>query len=253
MSTHQAVQNETCKDIQLNGFAKLSTNKLAGLIGINPASFIDKWKKLHTSWNNLCKDNHLKDGGMYRLRRHSCFIQNLNESALTLTAHRAHWQPTEFNALHGGYDRMFEPIEQDITHDQSFLDLITELGKCFATIHPTEKWFIEAHQFRINTNGGIGRPTPEGAHRDGVDYVVVMMLGRNHVKGGETRVFRADGPTGVRFVMDEPFSAILLDDEKVIHETTPIQPESEHFTDCYRDTLVLTFRAGGFQSPQNNM
>jgi hypothetical protein len=27
---------------------------------------------------------------------------------------------------------------------------------------------IEAHQFRIDTAEGIGRPTPEGAHRDGV-------------------------------------------------------------------------------------
>ncbi|MFX8160728.1 2OG-Fe dioxygenase family protein, partial [Acinetobacter baumannii] len=30
-------------------------------------------------------------------------------------------------------------------------------------------WFIEAHPFRIDTSDGIGRPTPEGAHRDGVD------------------------------------------------------------------------------------
>ena len=38
------------------------------------------------------------------------------------------------------------------------------------------RWFIEAHQFRIDTADGIGRPTPEGAHRDGVDLVAVFLV-----------------------------------------------------------------------------
>lgn len=237
------------REIEQQGFIKLSTLALSELAGAKDlASFTQHWETLHASWSDLRRDEHLKDGGTYRLRRHSCFIQNLDQGTLTQTPHRAHWQPTEFNALHGGYDRMFQPMDQKVADDQAFRGLMAELGQCFAQIHPTKQWFIEAHQFRINTSGGIGRPTPEGAHRDGVDFVVVMMLGRHHVKGGETRVFMADGPMGVRFVMDEPFSAILLDDAKVIHETTPIQPESAEYSDCYRDTLVLTFRADSFQA-----
>jgi hypothetical protein len=104
---------------------------------------------------------------------------------------------------------------------------------------------VEAHQFRIDTAGGIGRPTPEGAHRDGVDYVAVLLVGRDGIKGGETRVFEADGPNGKRFTMLEPWTLLLLDDARVIHETTPIQPlEAGH---GHRDTLVLTWRAGSFQ------
>jgi Uncharacterized protein conserved in bacteria len=105
-------------------------------------------------------------------------------------------------------------------------------------------WFIEAHQFRIDTEGGIGRPTPEGAHRDGVDVVAVFLVAREGIKGGETRVFEAAGPAGQRFTLTEPWSVLLLDDERVIHETTPIQPAAAH---GHRDTLVLTLRAGGFQ------
>jgi hypothetical protein len=37
---------------------------------------------------------------------------------------------------------------------------------------------------------------------------------------------------------------LLLDDARVIHESTPIQPLSDQ---GHRDTLVLTYRAGGFQ------
>ncbi len=71
------------------------------------------------------------------------------------------------------------------------------------------------------------------------------------VKGGETRVFDACGPQGVRFTLEQPWSALLLDDERVIHETTPIQPAdaSAAGAGC-RDTLVLTYRRGAFQGPQ---
>ena len=73
-----------------------------------------------------------------------------------------------------------------------------------------------------------------------------MLVNRYHVKGGETRVFEADGPSGVRFTLTQPWSVLLLDDTRVIHESTPIQPDGENGA---RDTLVLTYRAGGFQDP----
>ena len=72
----------------------------------------------------------------------------------------------------------------------------------------------------------------------------VFMVDRQNIKGGETRVFDAHGTSGERFTLTEPWSLLLLDDARVIHETTPIQPTAEG---GYRDTLVLTCRAGAFQ------
>jgi hypothetical protein len=70
------------------------------------------------------------------------------------------------------------------------------------------------------------------------------MINRKNVKGGETRVFDAMGTSGQRFTLSESWSLLLLDDARVIHETTPIQPAQPG---GYRDTLVLTCRAGSFQ------
>jgi hypothetical protein len=72
----------------------------------------------------------------------------------------------------------------------------------------------------------------------------VFMVNRVGIKGGETRVFDANGPQGQRFTLSEPWSLMLLDDTRVIHESTPIQPLAEG---GHRDTLVLTCRSGGFQ------
>ena len=47
--------------------------------------------------------------------------------------------------------------------------------------------------------------------------------------------------------MQAPWTCLLLDDARVIHESTPIQPLEAY---GHRDTLVLTVRAGGFQGPK---
>ena len=231
-----------------DGLSLLSPTDLVSTLKM-PDGWAHQWKNSAESWHHLPPDAHLKDGGSYRQRRHACFVQDVSNHSLTQTVHRAHWQPTDYNALHGGYERWFEPVEPAIAEDAAWTDLLSSFGKLFAQVHTVDKWFIEAHQFRIDTAGGVGRPTPEGAHRDGVNFVVVLLVARQGVKGGETRVFDAHGPQGMRFVMSEPLTALLLDDARVIHETTPIFPDHAIGAKGYRDTLVLTYRAGGFQAP----
>jgi hypothetical protein len=208
---------------------------------------LSELNSLRDNWERLPRDTHLRDGGKYRLRRHSCFVQTLGARLLVAVPHRPHWQPTAYNALHGGMTRWFEPMEPAITAAAAWRRLVAALGELFAQLQPVTHWYIEAHQFRIDTAGGIGRPTPEGAHRDGVDFVAVILVGRRAVRGGETHVFDARGAGGVRFTMEEPWTMLLMDDARVIHETTPIQPRGAAGV---RDTLVLTYRARGFQEPQ---
>jgi hypothetical protein len=228
--------------LRKQGFAVLSPARLSK-VAESPLSDFEAWRAL---WNDLPPDRYLRDGGAYRFRRHGCFVHDVAGDALTPIPHRAHWQPTSYNALHGGIERWFEPIETAFLADAAWGDLLTGLGRVFSEVSPATQWFIEAHQFRIDTAAGVGRPTPEGAHRDGVDFVAVILVDRHDVRGGETRIFEADGPHGIRFVLKEPWTAVLLDDARVIHETTPIQPVA---AGGHRDTLVLTYRRDGFQSP----
>ena len=231
-----------------DGLSLLQPAELKATLGQPAADWQSQWPSLASSWDRLPPDAHLRDGGHYRHRRHACYVQTLEGNSMQATPHRAHWQPTDYNALHGGFERWFEPVEPAVSQAPLWTGLLLALGRLFAQVKPAPQWFIEAHQFRIDTAGGVGRPTPEGAHRDGVDFVVVMLVGRQGVKGGETRVFDAHGPSGVRFLMTEPLTALMLDDTRVIHETTPIQPSGEP-AGGYRDTLVLTYRAAGFQAP----
>jgi hypothetical protein len=200
--------------------------------------------RLESSWNDLPADAYLRDGGRYRRRRHACFV--VDGDQVTSVPHRAHWQPVEYNALHGGLERWFEPMLAEVVSQPVWPALLRTLAATCSALKGVQPWFVEAHQFRIDTTDGIGRPTPEGAHRDGVDFVAVLLVSREGVKGGETRVFEAAGPRGIRFTLSAPWSLLMLDDAKVIHESTPIQPLHDQ---GHRDTLVITFRADGFQGP----
>lgn len=211
---------------------------------------LSELKALGADWNHLPPDEFLKDGGRYRRRRHASFVAepDLQGGPMQLrpVPHRAHWQPVEYNALHGGMERWFAPMNDAVLAAPAWQRLMTSLaGLAQAALSTApQPWFVEAHQFRIDTAGGIGRPTPEGAHRDGVDLVAVFLVAREGIKGGETRIFEAAGPFGQRFTLTEPWSVLLLDDARMIHETTPIQPLA---AGGWRDTLVVTCRRGGFQ------
>lgn len=230
-------------DAQLRtaGFAVLGAETLSRWSHIKPEQFA-AWQPM---WDELPPDPHLRDGGRYRRRRHGSFVVDGNR--VQAVPQRAHWQPVQYNALHGGIERWFEPLPPALLRDVPWARLLATLAGCASTLRGAQRWFVEAHPFRIDTGAdGIGRPTPEGAHRDGVDLVAVLLVARHNVKGGETRVFDALGPQGLRFTLAEPWSVLLLDDARVIHESTPIQPLDAD-RPAERDTLVLTFRAGAFQ------
>jgi hypothetical protein len=238
--------NDTTQIVQQlagQGFACVPAAQIAAFSGKNAADL----HALEASWNDLPRDGYLRDGGKYRSRRHSSYIQHCAGNTLELVKHRAHWQPTDYNALHGGIERWFEPVSPQVNTSTAWRTLMLEIGNVFCQRKAVSQWFIEAHQFRIDTAEGVGRPTPEGAHRDGVDFVAVILVQRGDVRGGESRVFEASGPNGVRFTLSAPWTTLLLDDARVIHETTPIQPGA---TAGVRDTLVLTYRSGSFQDPQ---
>jgi len=223
------------------GYAVLDAASVCALAGVTSAQ-LHAWD---ADWATLPPDLYLKDGGRYRRRRHASFV--VTGDQVTRTPHRAHWQPLEYNALHGGMERWFEPLHDATATQPAWTRLLVWLAGVTATLRQrpaTGPQFVEAHQFRIDTTDGIGRPTPEGAHRDGVDVVAVFLVSRSDIKGGETRVFDADGPNGQRFTLTQPWSLMLLDDTRVIHESTPIQPLSGN---GHRDTLVVTLRGGGFQ------
>jgi len=229
---------ELVQSLRTNGYAVVSAETVAEIAKTTLSELL----ALNVFWNDLPRDPYLKDGGRYRYRRHASY--EIKGDDLLAVPHRPHWQSVNYNALHGGIERWFEPVQAQLANSPAWQSLLLGMAQVLNSLKPVTSWFVEAHEFRIDTTDGIGRPTPEGAHRDGHDFVAVFMVDRVGIKGGETRVFEANGSAGLRFTLSQPWSLLLMNDARMIHESTPIQPIGAH---GHRDTLVLTYRSNSFQ------
>src|SRR5581483_4700686 len=126
------------------GYAFLSASDSAALFGLDLAQL----NALRDTWSHLPRDTYLRDGGAYRSRRHSCFVQPFPSGVLSTVPRRPHWQPTSYNALHGGMERWYEPIEPEVLNVPVWSRLVAGIGALFPQTRPVDQWFIVAHQFR---------------------------------------------------------------------------------------------------------
>ncbi len=200
------------------------------------------WEAFADSWAKLSPDTFMADGGRYRRRRYAVFAA-ADQGTITRQAHQPHYQSVDHNTLNGGVERWFEPVEPEIAAGATCAAVLAFCRAVFSTAAPSPKpWHIEMHQFRIEAKpGAAGKPTPEGMHRDGVDFVAVMMIRRTNIRSGETITTAADGTPLGQFTLTEPLDAVLLDDHHVFHGVTPVEA-IDATAPAHRDVLVVTFR-----------
>lgn len=206
------------------------------------AGSLADWAAFSASWDDLALDTFMADGGRYRRRRHAVYAV---EAGLPIRreAHQPHWQGLEYNPLNGGVARWFEPVQDAIGRGDSLNTLLRWCSGLFGRLSPeVAAWRVEVHQFRIEAGPGIaGQPTPEGAHRDGVDHVLVLMVRRHNIAEGTTTIIDANGAELGSFTLTDPFDAALVDDARVRHGVTPVEA-LDPGQPAYRDVLVVTFK-----------
>jgi hypothetical protein len=221
------------------GFAFVPGARMRGLLESN--SPLMDWNRFADSWDELVVDNYMADQGRYRKRRHAVYSVTA-QGAITREAAQPHLQALEYNPLNGGIERWFEPIREDVGKGPTMRCILGWCADLFGSLLPAVDWQVEVHQFRIEAQGfAAGKPTPEGMHRDGVDYVLVMLLQRRNIDSGTTMIGDSDQGFFSSFTLTEPFDAALVDDHKVFHGVTPVQAHDPD-RPAWRDVLVVTFR-----------
>ncbi|WP_424810641.1 2OG-Fe dioxygenase family protein [Roseococcus sp. YIM B11640] len=220
------------------GFARRGPAQIRELIPAPDAvleDFAESWQRLET-------DGFMRDGGRYRLRRLANFLAVPGVPGHLRGLHRPHFQEVVHNTLNGGLDRWFAPVE-DETIANPFCQGLLDLGREVADrLHPGTRWFVEMHQFRVQAQpNSPGHPTPEGVHHDGTDVVLIAMVARTNLLGGETMVTDGERRTLARFTLNGLLDLTILDDRRVMHGVTPVEPADPALPSC-RDVLVLTWK-----------
>ena len=228
------------QDIATRGFALLPADQMRALL--EQAGSLADFDRFAASWDDLALDAYMADGGRYRRRRHAVF--SIDAAArIERQPHQPHFQAVEYNPLHGGIARWFEPIRPDVGNGAALRTILAFCARLFGDLAKAAlDWHVEVHQFRIEARAAEqGRPTPEGMHRDGVDYVLVLLIHRQNIVSGTTTIHGLDTALLGSFTLAAPFDAAIVEDARVYHGVTPVAP-LDPSAPAYRDVLVVTFR-----------
>jgi len=195
------------------------------------------------SWNTLDMDQFMSDKGRYRTRKHATFTVDNNDKIFLKNSYIPHFQTIEYNPLNGGIARHFTEIDRKTIENPIFKNLLQFAYFTFSKIR-SENWFIEAHQFRIKAKpNDQGKPTPEGIHRDGVDFVLMALINRQNIQGGMTRIYDLNKTIKTEFMLENFLDIALVDDHQVYHSVTETRVDNiEENKVGLRDVLVITFK-----------
>lgn len=228
-----------------DGFAHVPGARMRALF--ETAGPLSDAEAFTASWNDLGLDTYMADGGRYRRRRFGVWSAEANGGPIARLSHQPHYQSRDYNPLNGGIERWFPAIDTAIGSGPTMTAILATCQNLFGRLEPGNAWRIEVHQFRVEARAGaVGQPTPEGVHHDGVDWVLVLLIHRENIRSGETSIHDSLDPSRTlgSFTLTEPFAAALVDDHKVMHGVTPVEPEDPAHPG-FRDVLVVTFRRVG--------
>lgn len=223
------------------GFCFLTGAELRTDLAARARHWDADWQRFAGSWGDLELDRYMADGGRYRRRRYATLSAS-PEGRILIEPPQPHYQSLDYNRLNGGVARYFEPILDGVVAGPTMQAVVGYGLEMFAGLHAGSPAHIEVHQFRIEARlDAAGRPTPEGIHRDGVDFVLVMMVRRENVESGTTETFDLQGRHLAAFTLTDPGDTALVDDQRAMHGVTPIVPRDPS-KPAWRDVLVVTYR-----------
>jgi hypothetical protein len=233
---------ELCQLIAHKGFCRMPAQHVRALLLQQDPLSLHDWPAFQESWLRLSLDGYMGDGGRYRKRRYATLSAKASSLILQIEPHQPHYQSRNYNQLNGGVSRHFEPIEDSILRSNTMSSLLIFGCDLFGRLSPHSDWHIEVHQFRIEADGTqVALPTPEGPHRDGVDFVIMLMIHRFNVVGGATTIYDLEDCRLGEFTLADPLEIVLVDDKRIRHAVAPIAPLDPDRSG-YRDVFVATFR-----------
>lgn len=243
VATSAIDQDALVEPLRRDGFAYAAALELRPML---PRAAMETWPSFAASWNDLGVDTFMADGGRYRRRRFGAFA--VSTSAIVRKPHQPHYQSRDYNALNGGIERWFLPLTDETALHPSLQSILRLCFSIFDGLTPRESrpasWHVECHQFRIEARAAeSGQPTPEGLHRDGVDWVLVMLVNRTNIAEGVTSIHDASRLEIGRFTLTQAMDSAFVDDSRVYHGVTAVKPIDPSLP-AHRDVLVVTFRRG---------
>lgn len=225
------------RHLQRNHFVFIPGATLSTLLALSGDEVAD----FGSYWERLTCDQYMGDGGTYRYRRYGEF-EMFSGCERRQLPHGPYEQPKYINALNGGVARKFDPLEPDFASHTVLSRLLDWLAQLYDQCEGKAcRWNVRVHPYRITASGSEpGQPTPEGLHRDGVDYIVSLLVDRHNVQGGETTITDERREILWQRTLLQPMDIMVGDDHRTMHSVSPVVPAVPG-KPAFRDVLVVAF------------
>lgn len=191
-------------------------------------------------WDELPLDMYLSDNGKYRRRRFAELMYDHATRSLSNTGNARFYQPAEYNGVNTGV-RTYTGIKHAFLGHQAVQAILLHFANKFCDALKVGRLEMSLHQVRVTGNDDVaGQPTPEGIHKDGVDYSCQILFRRDNVAGGESLIFDNDRQLQLGVTVMEPLEFYSFRDTEIYHAVSPVRPASAG-KPAVRDILGIDF------------
>jgi hypothetical protein len=197
-------------------------------------------------------DPHLFDGEGERFRRYARLLIDPAARSLELFEHDSFFQDKKFDQLYGDVHRSFAPMQSDDYDNDFFQMLVLESYRALPLTEAlrSEPFEISAHMIRIEATpkSSVGRPAPEGIHRDGYHYGSIHLMRRENMNGADSNIYDLEKNLIQTHRLEEPMDSIYFDDAAIFHGVSPFEQANRDLR-ATRDMLILLYQPLS-ESPQ---
>ena len=216
---------------------------------------VNQLNDLINQYNEMPIDNYLNSGEGVRSRRYSKILFSKSINQFRVCSSNTFRQSAFHNRLYGDQVRVFSPLSSITISNPLLLALIRADIEMFCNaknICPNS-WGIGIHMIRISTSvkEPIGRPAPEGIHRDGVNFVSVRLMGRNNIAGARSNIYSENNTKLAMVSLKNTLDTYVLDDQKTLHSVSKFTPLNNNEIG-YRDILAFLYEPSVDNSDEFN-
>jgi hypothetical protein len=178
-------------------------------------------------------------GGRQRYRRFSQYKMSFDVPSDSwrpeVLPHRPFIQPKVVNGLVGGRQRQFPPLRIDPSPQ-------LDAGAKALGLDRTHTWQLNVHQCRVISTPEIeGVSVPEGPHRDGHEYGMLVVFDRHNITGGVNQLMPTGGGEPFFEVTLQPGQALVYEDGVMWHNATDIVAKDD--TGGHRDLWIVAINS----------
>ncbi|QCL95760.1 2OG-Fe dioxygenase family protein [Agrobacterium tumefaciens] len=186
-------------------------------------------------------DKYMKNGETYRLRRLTKYVADTKTRSFEALENQIFFQGYDLNSYGSGIKREYPQLSPSLVNNQVLQRLSFACLDAIQPLHKETKWTVGVHFIRtVCTTDEMAKPSPDGAHQDGHDYLSISLIKRENIEGGATNILDINKNVVSDFLLENYLQTVLVNDKTMYHDALPIRRVDPN-KNGIRDVIIIDY------------